>query len=203
MQNNNFDDIKKYLPKYLSDESLKVLFSELKSFPNNIDNRIYTTYLREEKVIFQGDGIKDMLVINLPYEIIKKVPSIIISNTCDSDPENERQFESRIAYCPIFNLEKYKNMLVKNQKESIVNEHIDTIKKQQITQIFYLPKVGDLEDSIVFLDRINNCSNNSINRENIINDRLFTLSDYGFYLFLFKLSIHFTRIKEGVERKFS
>ena len=29
---------------------------------------------------------------------------------------------------------------------------------------------------------------------------LFRLSDFGFYLFLFKLSIHFTRMLEGVER---
>jgi hypothetical protein len=29
---------------------------------------------------------------------------------------------------------------------------------------------------------------------------LFRLSDFGFYLFLFKLSIHFNRMLEGVER---
>lgn len=30
--------------------------------------------------------------------------------------------------------------------------------------------------------------------------KIFTLSNYGFYMFLVKLSIHFTRVREGVDR---
>lgn len=68
-------------------------------------------------------------------------------------------------------------------------------------QIFFLPKVfGKLEESIVFLDRINNCSNKTVSRVNIDNQRIFTLNDYGEYLFLLKLSIHFTRMKDKVDR---
>jgi len=36
--------------------------------------------------------------------------------------------------------------------------------------------------------------------DELLRNRLFTLSDYGFYLFLFKLSLHLTRIREGVSR---
>ena len=33
------DELKKYLPKYLSEENYKTLLAELKSFPYNIDGR--------------------------------------------------------------------------------------------------------------------------------------------------------------------
>ena len=48
------DELKKYLPKYLSEENYKTLLAELKSFPYNIDGRMYTSML-DKNVIFQGD----------------------------------------------------------------------------------------------------------------------------------------------------
>jgi hypothetical protein len=178
------EDIKKYLPVYLSSSAEGALFSELKSFPKNIDDRLYTSYLKDEKVLYQGDGLKDMLVINLPDNNIRRVPSIVISNTCDSDPNNRRLFESRICYCPIFNLEKYKQKLLDKEIENsyTIDKHLQSIKSQQITQIFYLPTTEDLDDSIIFFDRVNNCQNKDVDRETISTRRLFTLSDYGFYL---------------------
>jgi hypothetical protein len=65
-----------------------------------------------------------------------------------------------------------------------------------------LPKIeGKLDDSIVFFDRVCNFPNKLIVRQNLKSRRLFTLSDYGAYLFLFKLSIHFTRIQDKVDRR--
>lgn len=58
-----FEEIKKYLPSYLSRSSQTELFGELKNFPKNIDQRFYTLKLSEEKNIFQGDGIKDLLCV--------------------------------------------------------------------------------------------------------------------------------------------
>lgn len=199
----NIDEIKIYLPKFLSAESDRELFKGLKDFPENIDERLYTTYLHDNKIIYQGDGLNNLLVVNLPKTEIKPVPSIILSNTCDIDLQNERNFPSQIVYAPIFSLEKYKQTLLNNSKktEGQITDHINAIKKQEITQIFYLPKFErKLEDSIVFLDRVNNMPNNLIERENIVSQRIFTLSNYGAYLFLLKLSIHFTRIQDKVDR---
>lgn len=58
------DELKKYLPKYLSEENYKTLLAELKSFPYNIDGRMYTSML-DKNVIFQGDGLKKMPIIDL------------------------------------------------------------------------------------------------------------------------------------------
>ena len=52
----------------------------------------------------------------------------------------------------------------------------------------------------LFLDRINNCPIEAVSKEDIDKKRLFTLSNYGFYMFLVKLSIHFTRVREEVDR---
>ena len=82
-----------------------------------------------------------------------------------------------------------------------INDHIARIKKQYISHIFFLPAGSQLEnDSIVLFDRINSLPNSLQDRNKIPEQRLFTLSDYGFYLFLYKLSIHFTRIRENVSR---
>jgi hypothetical protein len=200
----NFDDFKLYLPKYLSADSEKELFEGLKNFPTNIDARLYTTYLKDEEIIYQGDGIKEMLVINLPTIEAKPVNSMIISNTCDIDLANKRMFSSNIIYCPIIKLSKYQDLLKSKsgKTEKQINSHITAIKNQEITQVFFLPNGnGIIEESIVFLDRINHISNDYISREKLSNDRIFTLSDYGAYLFLLKLSIHFTRIQDKVERK--
>ena len=203
----NFEEIKKYLPHYLSAESNSKLFEDLRKFPNNLDDRFYSWRLTKSESYYQGDGVKQLLVMNLPELKPGKLPSIILSNSCDIDPTNRRLFESRISYAPIFQLEKYKNALIKDHvdtgvyKIDVINNHIKNVVKQLTTQILYLPKGCGLEnDSIVFLDRINNCPIEELNRCGEGSCKLFTLSNYGFYVFLIKISIHFNRIQEGIDR---
>jgi hypothetical protein len=198
----NFDDIKLYLPKYLSGESEKHLFDSLKDFPLNMDQRLYTTFLENEPIIFQGDGLLNLLAIDLPSTETKIVSGMVVSNTCDINPENKRNFPSQIIYAPIIDLERYSDSLRVKLSHEKVENHLDAIRKQYITQIFYLPALTDkLRESIVFLDRLHNIGNNYYDRNELDSSRIFTLSDYGNYLFLFKLSLHFTRIQDKVERK--
>ena len=202
-----FEEIKKYLPQHLSSTAQQELFNELKAFPHNIDQRIYTTCLRNHTNLFKGDGIQNLLYIHFPSTNVNQVPGIILSNTCDIDQANKRLVPLRMVYAPIINLGKYEQSLIENHVDTgqrsveSINSHIADIRKQHISHIFYLPKGGQLEnDSIVFFDRINNCPSNLLDEKAVIRQRIFTLSDYGFYLFLFKLSVHFTRIRDGVSR---
>ncbi|WP_296618865.1 hypothetical protein [Marivirga sp.] len=200
----NLEDFKLYLPKFLSAESDKELFDALKKFPNNLDKRIYTNYLSDTEIIYQGDGLNELLVVNLPNPDIKPVPSMILSNTCDIDLDNKRNFPSQVVYTPIFNLNKYQETLLNKSSKSKqqIKSHIQSVKNQEITQIFFLPKVeSKIDESIIFFDRVCNFPNKLIPRANLKEKRLFTLSDYGAYLFLLKLSIHFTRIQDKVERR--
>lgn len=199
-----FEDFKIYLPKYLSAEGQTKLFSELSQFPNNIDGRLYTLRLLDEINIFQGDGLASLWVADLPNERIEKTRVMVLSNTCDISPDNKRLLGPRILYCPIISFPKYES-LVRTQANLPPNfnpsGHCDAIRKQHNSSMFYLPKNDKLgEDAIAMLDRINNCDAQAVDFDELITKRLFTLSDYGFYLFLFKLSLHLTRIREGVSR---
>ena len=198
----DFEEVKKYLPRYLSEKSTDLLLEELKAFPENIDKRFYGNIFEDEKTIFQGDGLRDLLIINLPDVKVEPFPSIVISNTCAISPENERKIEPKILYCPILRISKFETQLRNNQiGEDRISQYIKEIKKQTVSSIFYLPQGGELpEDCIALLDNINNCRVSFVKNEEVPERRLFSLSNYGFYLFLFKLSIHFTRIREAVER---
>ncbi|GHT72998.1 hypothetical protein AGMMS50262_03300 [Bacteroidia bacterium] len=197
------DDIRLYLPKYLSEESTKELIKNISEFPNNISNSLYTNALNND-TIFQGDGLKSLKIINLPDTKIGEVPSVILSNTCDIEPSNKRPFPSQVCYTPIFRLEKYIDNLKQVNfytDQYALNQHLERLKQQHITQILYLPIGCGLEyEGIVFLDRINNCQNRSISRDNLKQNRLFSLSNYGYYLLLTKLSIHFSRLQEKIDR---
>lgn len=203
----SFDEIKKYLPQYLSSTSQNELFKDLKEFPGNIDHRLFSPKLLEHDQIYQGDGIKGLMVSNFPSTETRDLPAIVFSNTCDVNPENNRFFSSRIVYSPMFKLDKYKHMLIEEFVDTsehtleAINNHIEAIKKQLITQIMFLPKGSKLQDdSIVFLDRVNNYPLGEMSVEDVKRKKLFVLSNYGLYIFLIKLSIHFTRIQENVDR---
>ena len=199
----NLDKFKLFLPKYLSPNSQEELFACLRDFPNNIDSRFYTLHLRNEEILFQGDGVKDLLVINLPEPEIKPVPSLILSNTCDIYVDEERRSKSRLIYAPIVNLKKYRDGLVNSglKSEKDVENHIKSIKNQFVSNILYLPKLNDnIDESIVFLDRINNCDRDFLSSEKLKDLRVFSLSNYGHYMLVFKLSLHFSRIIENYDR---
>ena len=110
-----------------------------------------------------------------------------------------------MVYSPVIALEKYEKLLLDNGLFSSValQAHVGAIRRQEITQIFYLPSSSaDLPESIVFLDRLCHCDSAFIHREDVSARRLFSLSQYGLYLFLYKLSIHFTRFHENIDRAY-
>jgi hypothetical protein len=195
-----FEEFQTYLPKYLSAEAQARLFKEWGQFPANIDSRLYTTKLKDERTVFQGDGLARVWVSNLPDPSVREARVMVLSNTCDTAPENERLVGPRLIYCPIISLPKWEEGL-RQQDRIPPAEHLSDIRAQKVSTMFYLPRNNALGDeAIALLDRINNCDLQKLNLDELTGTRLFTLSDYGFYMFLFKLSIHLTRIREGVLR---
>lgn len=198
------EDFKNYLPKYLSADAQTRLFAELSQFPKNIDSRLYTIRLREERTIFQGDGLAGLWVADLPSARIGKARVMVLSNTCDTAPGNKQLLGPRLLYCPVVSVTKLTALLSANPNLAPgfdLDSYLGTVRHQEISSMFYLPKNELLgEEAIALLDRINNCDAQAAGLEDLVKNRLFTLSDYGFYLFLFKLSLHLTRIREGVAR---
>jgi hypothetical protein len=197
----SWNEVKKYLPQYLNAESGKVLFDALQQFPDNIDSRLYETQLSDKFYVFQGDGLTRLPFIFFPDRTIHEGPAMILSNTCDNISRDNRYSPIHLIYAPIIKLSKFVELLRENGiEQDKIDNHISTIKKQYVTQIFYLPAGGGIsEESLVFFDKINNCEN-MIEQEHIRDLRIFSLSNYGFYLLLLKISVHFTRIQEKVDR---
>jgi hypothetical protein len=195
------DELRQFLPTFLSQGSQKAFIDEIKYFLTSQPKPFYTSALATTAILFQGDGLHGLSIINLPDPTIKAGSALLLSNTCDMDPSNRRLFDSSLTYAPIFSLQRYLGVLLKRFPKDRINTHESDIRQQLITQIFFLPKGGKLqEDSIVFLDRIVSAPSKTINIDKVPQDRLFTLSDFGAWLLALKLSIHFCRIRDRVDR---
>lgn len=196
------EDLATFLPPYLSEDTSNSLIENLKQFPNNIDSRFYSSKFVEEDALLQGDGISEIKICEIKTEKFKEVPCLLISNTCDMDYRNKRQTPLNISYAPIQKLDAYKNLLIEKCGQKIAESVTESIKNQSNTSYFYLPKSSAHLDyeGFVHLDKINNINSDKEFYKSLCNLRLFSLSQYGFYLFLFKLSYHLTRMKEQIDR---
>lgn len=190
-----------HLPKYLTPQDHAELLTELKNFHHNPKPRYYTNRLNQNKVVYQGDGFQNIPMISLETSQSRQIKGFLISNTCDASSENTRPYQSYFTFAPIFDLEKYKQALLQNHNPESVNDHVEAIKRQEVTNMFFLPARGaSLGDCIVRLDCLFSFPITLISTEDLCNNRLLSLSDFGFYLLVFKLSVHFSRVQEGVSR---
>ncbi|MDF1583701.1 MAG: hypothetical protein RQ733_10070 [Methyloprofundus sp.] len=195
MQLNNAS-IESHIPYYLTQEAKNGLIQALKDFPQKTN---YYTDLYPGEVL-QGDGFGALDVIRFKDGSKRSIKGILLSNSCDMDINNKRELPLKITFAPLIKLDNYILLLEKNIDQERLQSKINTIKEQKVTNLFYLPKNKILVDDhiAIFSDlhTIPLSALNNIERSN----KLFTLSQVGFYLFLFKLSIHFCRFHENVER---
>lgn len=210
--------IKKFLPRYLTPEAKEKLLKNVQQeFPlSNNPNKLFRDH-QETEIYYQGDGL-----VEIPFSRINRKegkfdllfhPAVVLSNTCDIAPENENRLERPlINFASIFNLEEYIKILEKRKiKKDRIRSFLNDLKNNCISNLFFLPgmeREGDLviPDSFIRFDYTVSLPEDLLYNEKISKEyspkglRLFTFSDYGFYLFLLKLSVHFCRFREGVFR---
>lgn len=202
-----FEEIKKYLPPYLSPREERKLFDELERFPSNINDSIYASQNVSDTQIRQGDGLEAMPLVSLPENTVQEKPVLVISNTCDISPQNRRATTPRVMYCPIINFESFSHCIKASPKydtEEAAEDYFQYVKEQKVSSLFYLPPspVQEIDESLALLSRVSNCSMEVVYEEgNVDKDRIFSLGLYGFYLLLLKISIHFSRFKEEIHRE--
>lgn len=193
------EQIELYLPKYLSPDERKYLLSELSSFPDNMRYYLASDKSRTETNLLQGDGWKGFALIDFYSFKKRRVAGVVLSNSCDIAIENQRSLPVRIIFSPLVSLAKYEERLRKNKTAAQIDNILTDIRKQRSTSIFYLPEYsGFLEESIILLDNVHCHPVDDFMK--VRKAKIFTLSQYGFYVFLIKLSIHFTRFQENVHR---
>jgi len=194
------DAIHNQIPYYLTQHQKDGLVKALSDFQGNHTKPNY--YInRYVDQLMQGDGWSDFQIFNFENGEKASILGIALSNTCDVTPENNRDLPVKITFAPVIPLSAYNNLLRKNGiNEDKISNKMRDIRAQKITNIFYLPCGSKLqEEHIALLSDVHTMPAVYF-QNNQKKCKSFTLSMFGFYLFVFKLSIHFCRFHENVDR---
>ena len=196
------DALHQQIPYYLTaDPAQKVILAELKSLSDGANKgyfipKGYDSYTGE---MLQGDGWRGFQVFSFANGNLNPVRGIVLSNSCDLTPANARVMPPKVTFAPIVNLSKIvERFEAFGLDKKQVDSRLQAIRAQGVSSIFYLP-ADDLldEEHVALLDDLHSMP---IEVHGQSAEKLFTLSMAGFYLFVFKLSVHFCRLHENVGR---
>ena len=192
------------IPYYLTAEDQKVLLDELTAISRGGTGEYILGEYRDsfKEVMLQGDGWRGFQLFLFETGERRSVRGIVLSNSCDVDPANPRDFPARVIFAPLVKLAAFKALLEGSGiSAERVAAKIAAIKAQKTSNIFYLPACGVLqEDYIVRFDDAHNMPA-AAHADSEGREKLFTLSNTGFYMLVLKLSVHFCRLHEKVNRK--
>ena len=198
------ENLQRHLPYYLSAEDRRVLVDNLRALASGRSAEYFLSPQNNafQNKMLQGDGWHGFQVFVHGLGRAHQVAGVVLSNSCDVDPESLRETPPRVTFAPFSRLAAYENLLHKSGVDRArVREKISSIRAQKATNMFYLPAGGPLvEDHVIRFDEVQSMPW-SMHAGSPHKKKIFTLSDTGFYLFVFKLSVHFCRLQENVIRK--
>lgn len=198
------ETLARHIPYYLTAEDKKALLAELEAISRGGTAQYVLGAHHDsfEKVMLQGDGWRGFELFLFETGQRTSVRGIVLSNSCDVDPNNPRDVPTRVIFAPLVKLAEFEAQLAKSGiSQERIAAKIDAIRAQKTTNIFHLPAGGTLtEDYVVRLDDTHNMPVSAhVSSEK--REKLFTLSNAGFYMLVLKLSVHFCRLLEKVNRK--
>jgi len=193
------DTIHTYLPYYLTVEAKAGIINELNKF--HLGEMQYFIFHGFEHEMLQGDAWTRLQLRNYATGEKIGVNGVVLSNTCDVDPENKRDLPINITFAPLVPVHAYTALLIQaGVPKASVDDKIAAMKRQEVTNIFYVPAGGSVEsEHFVLLGDIHSMPA-KVYEEDSAKNKIFTLSQAGFYLFILKLSMHFCRFHENVIR---
>jgi len=200
--------IEDFIPSYFSPDIRERLKTGLSDFfyKGSERDKDYTGFyaLDAPNYLMQSDVLQSVRTIDWDDDtrdyVLCYFPSMIISNTCDITEENIRTTNIKQALlAPLIPVHEYLNDLRIISSEDQILSFYNALKKQEFSNLFYLPAnhKNGLE-YLVCLDKIYWHPSTALNTltEDINNHRYLSLSNWGFYLFLLKLSYHLCRLPE-------
>jgi len=198
------ETLQRQIPYYLTASDKNALLSQLDRFASGKSLNYFLNSHQDDfkDNMLQGDGWRGFELFRFESGRRQSVKGIVLSNSCDIDPENKREVPTRVVFAPLVKFSAYKELLEKSGiSAERINAKIASVKAQKTTNIFYLPATGEdvHEDYIALFDDVHSMPI-SAHKDKDDHDKLFTLSQVGFYLLVFKLSIHFCRLQEQVQR---
>lgn len=185
------------MPSSLRPTEQAQLFQELIDLPSR--GRWYETLDDSEPC--QGDGWEKVDFVDLAVLERRQIRVVIVSNTCDTAPENKRLVPINFSLCPLVRLSRFVNLLNEaGATEDRIESIVSAVKRQDVSNIFYFPKGADLDDEYIIRFDDLQTQHPSVFYGNPAKRRVFSLSQAAFWLFLVKLSNHLCRSGEGVRR---
>lgn len=191
--------IQVHIPKYLSPDSKDELLSELEQFPEGTRYYLHASDL--DKAL-QGDACEGMTGFAIRGGKPIEAKGVVLSNSCDIDPANLNARPRNVIFSPLLDLQAFIKLLKdKGFDASSIHQQVDAIRRQKVTQLFYLPELPDvIPECVVVLDNVMAMPLENFASTPPQQRRVFRLSQAGHYLLILKLAIHFTRIWENVDR---
>ncbi|MCK5506164.1 MAG: hypothetical protein KAJ10_13450 [Thermodesulfovibrionia bacterium] len=177
-------------------EHKKEFTALLEKFPHNIDKWIYDLPSDPES-LNQGDILIDMPVcfIDDDGDTVKGTDYVaMVSNACDMQPSRK---ETVIA-SPIVIL-AVRAAFLKDIGGKDIETKLQDIRENKIFSFFYLPARDSFPESYIDFSRMITVNSNFANRV-YTGKRILSLSQYGFYLFLIKLTFHLARMEYPVSQ---
>lgn len=185
-------------PTYLTRFDKESLKNALKEFPDNMN---YYLSGRVSNYPLQGDGWRGFLIYDFESKSeLTGRTGLVLSNTCDVNLDNVRDYDKSVIFVPLVPLDSFRELLLeKGIRQGKIDEQYNNFRAQRVTDVFYLPELpGYIPEAIALLDDVHSLPRRVFSDN--VDEHVFTLNDYGFYLFLLKLAVHFTRMHEGHSR---
>lgn len=209
------EDFESMLPEYLTSDQKQRLkdgllqFSVERSSDINsavIDYTNFTSTIHSDN-FKQSDIIREIRFpfLESDYSYSKKyTTAIILSNTCDISNGNNHSINiKQTVLAPILKLEDFIKKITAGSSYDLkkLENFINELKLQRISNLFYISDNGG-EEYIALLDRIFWFPTDELNEylDQIEDTKILSLSMFGYYLFLLKVSFHFCRFPEALER---
>lgn len=188
-ENTVIEDFQRQLPPFLTSAKKQEILDAIKDFPEKFNPY---QYVKDDPFAEQGD-----IFFEVPfyfYETNQREPKIamVLSNACDISPENKRYAPVKVITALLLKFDSYSDLIRRHLSSASATSIERDIKSQKITDMMYLPKGASLkEDYILKFD----CLTTIPLKEFLTNrgERLARLSLFGYYMLLFKLSVHFCR----------
>ena len=191
------ENVEAFLAPYLTKERKAGFLESLSAFPDV--KPLYWTTADPDPL--QGDCWTEIPVINIETGQRRSIKAVLISNSCDVSGQNARALPARLNFAPIISVDRYREALLRAELDARrVESHLSDVRAQRVSSLLFLPETAGLDgESIAVLEDVHTIPTSmfaSLDKKS----RVFSLSDLGFWLFLFKLSYHFCRLQENVDR---
>lgn len=202
--NLDVESLQKQIPYYLTAQDRRALVDELAKISKGGKADYFLSPYHDtfKADMLQGDGWRGFQLFLFETGEKRSVQGLVMSNSCDVEPGNVRDVPARVMFAPLVRLSDYEALLRKSGIDAQkVDQKLGEIRAQKTTNMFFLPAGGPLgEDHVVRLDDAHSMPV-AAHVAMPGREKLFTLTNTGFYMLVLKLSVHFCRLHEKVNRK--